>query len=96
MTCFNLKCPALTTGGKPPIFINPNPSIFIEPDGTIGQDPVRALKAAKVGPLVACPECLKTRTVNSESREAKEKYLSWVQPYMLPETIKRIKELEEE
>jgi hypothetical protein len=96
MTCFNPKCPALKTGGKLPIFINPNPSVFIKPDGTIGQDPVRALKAAKAGPLVACPECLKTRTVNSESREAKEKYLSWVQPYVLPETIKRIKELEAE
>jgi hypothetical protein len=96
MICFNPKCPALKTGGKPPIFINPNPSVFIKADGTIGQAPARALKAAKAGPLVACPECLKTRTVNSESREAKEKYLSWVQPYVLPETIKRIKELEAE
>jgi len=96
MICFNPKCPALKTGGKPPIFINPNPSVFIKADGTIGQAPARALKAAKAGPLVACPECLKTRTVNSESREAKEKYLSWVQPYVLPETAKHIKELEAE
>jgi len=93
MTCVNPRCPALKSGGKPPIFINPNPSVFIKPDGTIGQDPARAMKAAKAGPLIACPECLKTRNVKNESRDSKEKYLSWVQPYVLPNTVKRIKEL---
>ena len=96
MTCVNPRCPALKSGDKPPIFINPNPSVFIKPDGTIGQDPARAMKAAKAGPLIACPECLKTRNVKNESRDSKEKYLSWVQPHVLPETAKRIKEFEAE
>ena len=96
MTCNNPKCPALTSQGKPPIFINPNPSVFIKADGTIGQDPARAAKAAKSGSIIACPECLKVRSVKSESREAKERYLSWVQPYVLPDAAKRMNELDVE
>lgn len=96
LTCINPRCPALKSGGKPPVFINPNSSVFIKPDGTIGQDPARAMKAAKAGPLIACPECLKIRNVKNESHDSKEKHLSWVQPHVLPETAKRIKELEAE
>ena len=96
MTCTNPKCPALKPGGEPPIFINPNPAVVLHPDGTLGHYPERAAKAAKAGPLVACPECLKTRNVTTESRDTKEKYLSWVRPYVLPATAKRLKELEAE
>ena len=96
MTCKNPKCPAVKDGGKPSIFINPNPAVVLHPDGTLGHYPERAAKAAEAGPIVACPECLKTRDVATESIETKEIYLSYVRPYILPETAKRLKELDNE
>jgi len=43
-----------------------------------------------------CPECLKTRNRDSETQKDLIRYTAWVQPYVLPETAQRIKQLEAE
>jgi len=43
-----------------------------------------------------CPHCLKNRSLKKESAEEKAKYESFVRPYVLPETVARSKELDDE
>jgi hypothetical protein len=58
-----------------------NPYLFINPNP--GSD-------------VVCPACLKIRNVDTESDEDRMRYRGYVETYMLPETLRRMKELNRE
>ena len=94
MACHNPQCKAPSTTNAPFLFITPDPRVYLKADGSIGHDNTRAMKAAKTRPPIACPQCLKNRNLKKESREQKEKYVSWVKPHILPKTAQHISELE--
>lgn len=94
LVCNAPDCPGRTADGKPFVFIAPDPCICIKPDGTLGYDPARA--SLDKNPSGACPECLKIRNLSTETDQQRRRYIEWVRPYVLPETARRLKELEEE
>ena len=94
--CRNPKCPGKAANGGLYLFITPDPAVFLKPDGTLGFDEKKANEAARSGIVSGCPECLKIRNLKSESPATREHYASFVQTHVLPETTKRLKELEEE
>ena len=89
--CHNPDCPGLS-GGKKYLFIDADPTVVITPDGKIGADP------SKMDPnaIGGCPKCLEKRTPASETPEQKQQYIKWSQPHVLPETAKRLEELDAE
>ena len=94
--CRNPKCPGKAANGGLHLFITPDPAVFLKPDGTLGFDEKKANEAVHSGKVGGCPECLKIRNLKSESPATRESYASFVQTHVLPETTKRLKELEEE
>jgi hypothetical protein len=44
----------------------------------------------------ACPQCVAKRNRATESAEVRQQYINWVRPYVLPETAKKLKELDAE
>ncbi len=101
MSCENPDCPG-RTAEEPFLFIAPNMGVRISADGTFTSDP-RQGKPFAVAPPNApflitpfgCPQCMTLRKVGSESAAQKQKYNAWVRPYVLPETAKKMKELDE-
>ena len=91
--CQNPNCPSKGNAGEPFLFIVVDPTFVIKTDGTIGIDQSKMTKNETLG---ACPECLKKRNLRSESKKDKQRYANWVRPHVLPETAKRMKELNEE
>jgi hypothetical protein len=67
--------------------------VYAKPDGTFGYDQARA--AAQRSAVAGCPACLKKRRPQTETPEQRAQYVSWVNPYVLPETAERLKELDE-
>jgi pSer/pThr/pTyr-binding forkhead associated (FHA) protein len=94
--CRNPDCPAKAADRNSYLFIIPEPGVFLTPDGTLGFDQEVAKKVIESGNSGGCPECLKIRDLKSESSSIRERYASYVQPHVLPETAKRLKELNEE
>ncbi len=92
LVCNNPECPG-RQGDEPLLFIEPDAGVYAKPDGTIGYDRARA--AAGRSAVAGCPACLKRRKLQKETPEERARYVSWVQPYVLPETAARLKELDE-
>lgn len=101
--CTNPKCPGRGTDGEPVLFIHRDPLLRVDENGKIvrdqgpaGVDPATYLR--RLGGFLSptCPECLKHRSLATESRKTRDQYLSWAQPYVLPETARRMKELDAE
>lgn len=90
LTCTNPECPA--AGGKEPVLFTSNdPAVSLNADGTINEGgPGRKPRNKHAG---QCPECLKTRNLASETEADRQRYLEFVQPYVLPETAQRRAEL---
>ncbi len=91
--CQNPNCPGKGKDGGPFLFSVVDPAVFIEPDGTMGYDQSKMSRDKTLG---FCPKCLKIRDLKTESKEALQRYVNWVGPHVLPETAKRMKELDEE
>jgi hypothetical protein len=91
LACHNPDCPG-RKGDEPLLFIEPDAGVYAKPDGTIGYDRARAAKQSVVA---GCPECLKKRNLSAETPEQRARYISWVKPYVLPETAARLAELDE-
>ena len=94
LMCQSPECPGRKADGQPFVFVLPDPSIYVKPDGTFGTDSERA-EAAKDQP-VGCPLCMKDRNLATESPQQRQHYIDWIQPYVLPETAKRLQELDDE
>lgn len=92
LTCTNPDCPAKKPAGEQPfLFIAPDPANVANPDGTIGYD--RSLVDEADNNFGNCPECLKIRSLATESDKDRQRYSNYAVPYVLPETAKRRKEL---
>ena len=91
--CHNPQCPGKGKDGAQFLFITIDPAIILKADGTLGFD---ATKMAHGGTHGTCPECLKKRKLDTESKAARQQYVEWARPHVLPETAKRQKELERE
>ena len=91
--CYAPNCPGRAADGEPLVFIAPDPGVYVKPDGTFGYDPARASPDKNSG---ACPECLKGRNLATETDQQRQRYINWVRPYVLPETARRLEELDEE
>jgi hypothetical protein len=103
--CTNPDCPAKDEGkkGRPFLFIHFDPFLTLKPDGTFereelppGADRNREIRARGAFPDPTCPACAKNRNFARESPQEAQKYLNWVKPYVLPESARRMKELDEE
>jgi len=92
LACNNPDCPG-RKAGEPFVFIEPDAGSYVKPDGSIGYDPARAAAERVVGP---CPQCAKIRDPRTETNAQRQQYISWVRPYVLPETAERMKQLDEE
>ncbi len=94
LVCNAPNCPGKAADGKPLVFIAPDPCTFKKPDGTLGYDPARESLGEKYSG--ACPECLKIRDLGTETPQQRQRYIKWVRPYVLPETARRLKQLDEQ
>ena len=99
MECRNPNCPGTPNGDRPFLFIWTNPlarpgvdgqvEYIEEPDETI-------LQLLEESSEPVCPACLPGRTRDSESDAVQQQYVEWCQPYVLPATAQRLKELDDE
>jgi hypothetical protein len=96
LECQNPICPGRGENGKFFMFIFPDPSFYLKPDKTIGFDMAKAKAAGTTNRGQSCPKCLTKRTLSLETQETREQYANYVRPYVLPETAKRLAELEAE
>ena len=103
--CTNPSCSGKgkTSWGRPLLFIHPDPLVKVGPDGKAfyekpppGKEPFEYLLELGGTTYPTCPECLKIRNPESETREQMMQYAHWVEPYVLPETARRLNELDEE
>lgn len=102
--CANPDCPGEGNGVRPYLFIWEDPTVFInDEDKSVGtlepksnEDFFDMCKEKGVQPNPTCPACLKSRNLAAESEEEAQKYRQWVRPYVLPETARRLKKLDEE
>jgi hypothetical protein len=99
MTCENPDCPGEGEGDRPFVFPWPDPFKYVDDDGNIQlRDPEsdEDFKLMEQFGEQCCPACLPTRNRSRESIDEQIQYKSWVVPYVLPESAKRLKELEEQ
>ncbi len=96
LECQNPICPGKGENGKIFMFIFPDPSFYLKPDKTIGFDMAKAKAAGTTNRGQSCPKCLTKRTLSLETQETREQYANYVRPHVLPETAKRLAELEAE
>lgn len=88
---------------RPYLFVWKDPLVEAKSDGTVGYREFASAQArmqlveqagGTLEPI--CPACLKVRNVDGESTEERQQYSDWCEFYVLPETEKRLKELDEE
>jgi hypothetical protein len=103
LECKNPKCPAIVESGKPNIFIIPDPGVFVSKSGKLDFDPEKEEKAKRKGGFFGCKKCIPLRQkqmlqsgLGAETNADIERYESYVVPHVLPETKKRLAELEAE
>ena len=103
LECRNSKCPANVEGGKPHIFIMPDPGVFVNKKGELGFDPKKEEQALRKGGFFGCEKCIPLRIkriyqtgLGEETQADKFRYAEYVVPHILPETKKRRAELEKE
>ncbi len=103
--CTNPSCPGKgkTSGGRPLTFIHRDPLAKVGPDGNAvyvevppGKDSSEYILELGGTMYPTCPECLKIRNPQTETHEEKMQYAHWVEPYVLPESAKRLEELNQE
>lgn len=94
--CQNPNCPAKASNGSLHLFISPDPTVILNSDGTLGFNIDRAKNADQLEQGGGCPECLKIRNLDSESTDIRDQYASYVRYHILPKTVKRLEELDEE
>jgi hypothetical protein len=93
LACNRPDCPGRTKD-EPVLFIAPDPAMYVGDDGKIAFDPKR-----DPGPQPGfgqCPACWKTRHLSEETSARQQQFRAWVAPYVLPETARRLAELETE
>ena len=97
--CDNPDCPGKGKGDRPFLFIWPMPFAFAREDGTVGfrqpQTETDFELLEKFGEML-CPACLKTRNQEEETHQQREQYTRWCRPYVLPESAKRLEQLDAE
>lgn len=101
--CANPDCPGKKSGDRPFLFIHRDVLVRVGPGGKVvrdeippGKDPVEFIKS-RGGFLVAtCPACWEVRKARAETPAQKQQFIDWARPYTLPETAKRMEELEQE
>jgi hypothetical protein len=103
MECANPKCPARVESGMPHIFITPDPGVFVNKSGELAFDPEKEEEANRKGGFFGCEKCIPLRQkqmlqsgLGVETKADIERYASYVVPHVLPETKKRLAELEAE
>jgi hypothetical protein len=94
LACNRPDCPGRSPVGEPFLFFSPDPAMFVTREGSIGFDIERAKNAPAEAGL--CPECLKQRNLANESLDQQQQFRNWVAPYVLPETVERLAQLEAE
>ena len=106
MECADPNCPGRVVSGIPYIFIITDPGLFVNNRGQLDYNPEKAQaaieKAAKGG-FFGCGKCIPLRQkqmlqsgLGAETKADIERYASYVVPHVLPETKKRLAELEAE
>jgi len=103
LECKNPKCPAKGEGGKPHVFIMPDPGVFVDKEGELGFDSEAEEEDIRKGGFFGCEKCIPLRQqdmLNSgrgaETQAEKLQYAEYVVPHVLPESKKRKGELEKE
>ncbi|MCE9554835.1 MAG: hypothetical protein K8T91_15885 [Planctomycetes bacterium] len=98
--CRNPDCPGRKPGGEPVQFICYDPLYYVKPDGSVDykivQDRIAEITRLGGTPWPLCPECLKVRNLANETQEEQRKYVEFCVEYVLPESERRMKELEAE
>jgi hypothetical protein len=103
--CTNPDCPGKNKGtdGDPYLFVHADPLSVPGPDGQVhrvqlpqGTNVYEEIKKRGGYPEPTCPECYKLRHYDQETRAEKQRYRNFVKPYYPPETVKRLKELDDE
>lgn len=99
VACHNPDCPKRTTD-SPYLFFIDDPSVVMTPEGKMGTDmnaPIRSDDPEEEALLTGhCPACLTERTPSKESRATWDDYSRYVRPYMPPETVRKMRKLDEE
>ena len=97
--CNNPKCPG-RKDGRPFLFPWPSPFAYVTEEGTIGyrtpEDVDEATAMTEKFAMIECPACAKIRNRDKETPEQRQQYEQWCKPYVLPESAKRLKALDEE
>jgi len=97
--CDNPDCPGRGADGKPYLFPWPDPFKKAAADGSISvRQPLTQEDQVLFEKFIeqACPQCLKKRSIASESKARRQQYKDWCQPHVLPSAAKQLKELEKE
>jgi hypothetical protein len=90
--CLNPDCPKKTVEGDPYFFIMPLAEAM--PD-TKGKPKVANTDSAPpTNGNGLCPACFPIRDVKNETQATRQKYVNWAKSYVLPETAKKMKEIE--
>ena len=102
-TCVNPDCPAKKSGDRPFLFIHRDVLTRVGPGGKVvedeippGKDPAEFIQSRGGFLAPTCPACWEVRKGRSETPAQKQQFIDWVRPYVLPQTAKRMKELEQE
>ena len=90
--CNAPDCPARGASGEPHRFIVPNPGMFGASGASLGQKPKQA--SSRVSTTGGCPECEGMEGRSEE--ELRRRQAKWVRPYLLPESVERMKQLDAE
>lgn len=100
--CTNPSCPG-RSDDQPHLFIWPDPRFFVTPEGTLGttvfetaQQWREAVEAAGGHRQPTCEKCLEIRNPSGETPEESQTYAEYPRRYVLPETAKRMQELDAE
>lgn len=98
--CTNPDCAAKKPAGeRPSLFIWRDPFYQVV-DGEIAWECVGDRETETIARggtiLPTCPACLTIRDQASESEQQKTQYAQWCTEYVLPKTIQRMKELDQE
>ena len=101
--CTNPDCPGKKSGDRPFLFIHRDVFTKVGPGGKVvniemppGEDPAKFITSRGGFLAPTCPACWEVRKGRSETPPQKQQFINWAQLYILPETAKRMKELEQE
>ena len=92
LACHAPDCPGAGDGGTPFQFIAPDPAIVLKADGSLGYDQSRA--AAAGAGAGGCPQCAKLPVTSPA--EQQRRTIEFVKPYTLPDTARRLEQLDAE